>query len=84
MIPMKEDGRLDVAFIEKLPHNEFEELISQFTPKQLEYYEENAHTEKGPTKAIKVDYSLEDFDDWGWGIDMDKLLDRMRKKYKIE
>lgn len=81
MIPLKEDGSLDVSFMKKLPSTEFDELISPLTEDQLEYFFKNAFTEKDPIKADKVDYSLEDFDDWGWGVDAFRFMDRMKEKY---
>ena len=80
MIPLKDDGTLDVKFISILPHADFEELIGKFTKAQTDYFWENAETTTGPVKPVKVEYSLEDMEDWGLGFDADKVLNRMRKR----
>lgn len=80
MVPLKDDGTLDVKFISILPHADFEELIGEFTQAQSDYFWENAETTTGPVEPIKVEYSLADLEDWGLGFDADKVLNRMRKR----
>ena len=80
MIPLKDDGTLDVKFISILPNADFEEVVGEFTQAQSDYFWETAETSTGPVKPVKVEYSLEDMEDWGLWFDADKVLNRMRKR----
>ena len=46
MIPLKEDGSLNVELIDKLPIEEWMEIIGFLTDEQTEYYE--IHTSMKP------------------------------------
>lgn len=79
MIPLKEDGSPDVEFINKLPHDDYVDIISSMTTEQLEYYwaETPSEDNDSPVIPIKVDYG---FDDPRSGVDADKFLRQMRRR----
>lgn len=80
MIPLNKKGEIDVKFLEKLPFDDFEEVIEQMSFHQIDYIFSLATPTNGPIKPLIKDYSLEDSYDWGWEIDIDKILERMREK----
>ena len=78
MIPMKEDGSPDVEFIDKLPIDDYVDVIGCMNEKQLEYYySHSSDTYEGPVIPIKVDYG---FDDPRSGVDLHKLLEQMKRR----
>lgn len=62
MIPLKEDGKLDIDLIHQLPIEEYIEVIENLSSKQNDYYCSNLSPNDGfaHTKAIFVDYTMED------------------------
>lgn len=76
---MLQDGSVDVKFIEILPIDDFEEVINEMSWKQIEYLFSFATPAQGPVNPIKVDYALEELEDWGFGFDGDKVLKRLRE-----
>lgn len=81
MIPLKADGTMDVKFIEKLPIEDFQELLDEMNREQVDYLFADAKPSGEPIQPLKVDYSNEDLEDWGFGFDADKVLARLRKKH---
>lgn len=73
MIPLKEDGSLDIDMIEQLSVEEHMKIIGRLTDVQYDYYMSKLplNENSGPTKAITVDY---DFDDERSGVDLDEYL----------
>lgn len=73
MIPLKEDGSLDINMIEQLSIEEHMKIIGRLTDVQYEYYMSKLPLmeESESTKAIDVDY---DFDDERSGVDIDEYL----------
>ena len=62
MIPLKEDGMIDVEKIESLPSSEYLLILEAMTQEQYQYYSDNSPENKGnngPSKAIPVNYTLE-------------------------
>lgn len=83
MVPLKEDGSLDVEFINKLPFDDFEDVISNLNGEQWDDYMSKIPTDSNnePIKPIKVDYG---FDDPRSGINLEKFLDQKKRKYGIK
>lgn len=83
MVPLREDGSLDVEFINKLPFDDFEDVISSMTGEQWDYYlsKNPENRNEGPITPIKVDYG---FDDPRSGISLEKFLEQKKRKYGIK
>ena len=81
---LKEDGSLDVERINKLPIDEYIKVVGAFTQEQYRYYtsklpiNESYH---GPTKAVVVDYTLEEELERGSVIAKD-YINNMRERLK--
>lgn len=80
LIPRNEDGTLDIKFILLLPIDDFEIVMENLTFKESREVLSYATPGEGPVKPVHVDYSADDLIDWGWGVDADKLIKRMREK----
>ena len=78
---LKEDGSLDVERINKLPIEEYMDVMGDLTQEQYKYYlsklpiNESYH---GPTKAVVVDDTLAEEIERG---DAEDFLNEMREKY---
>ena len=79
MIPVKEDGKLDVELINKLPLDDYMEVMGSLSSSQFDYYMANTQMEPstGPVKPI---LEKDDIIDLGWGVDAKKLLDQMKRQ----
>ena len=79
MVFLKEDGSLDVERINKLPIEEYMEVIGDLTKEQYEYYLSKTpiNESREPVKAIVVDYG---FDDERSGVDADVILNNLRAR----
>lgn len=64
---LKEDGRLDIERISKLPLEEKLRVIGRFTREQVEEYFSKVPVCHGPVKPIKVNYKMENLLERGWG-----------------
>ena len=64
---LKEDGRLDIERISKLPLEKKLRVIGRFTREQVEEYFSKVPVCHGPVKPIKVNYKMEDLLERGWG-----------------
>ena len=84
MIPLREDGKIDAKFVEILPFDDFEEVVEEMNWDQIDYIFSLAKPIEGMIEPLKVDYSIDDSYDWGWGIDSDKILMRMNGKIKTK
>lgn len=82
MVFLKEDGSLDVERINKLPIEEYINVIENLTDSQREYYNSKLpiNEEKQHTKAVFVDYTMEDEIKRG-SVDAHAFLKKMREKY---
>ena len=80
MIPIKEDGKLDIELINKLPLDDYMDVMGSLSESQIDYYMANSHmeTSTGPIVPIPEE---DDIMDLGWGVDAKKLLDQMKKRY---
>ena len=79
MIPIKEDGTLYVELINKLPLNDYMEVMGELSSKQLDYYMANTPMEPSAGPVIPIPEE-DDIIDLGWGVDAKKLLDQMKRK----
>ena len=78
MIPIKEDGSLDIELLNKLPHYDHCAALEQMSWSQIEYYDANTPSVKnGPIVPIEID---DDEEDLGWGVDAEKFLDQLRRR----
>ena len=87
MIPLRDDGCLDVERINKLPYDEKMEVISKLSENQLLYYFSTLPLYEGgnaPIFAVKVDYTAEDLIARGGGVDAFEFMKEMRRKYLKE
>ena len=64
---LKEDGRLDIERISKLPLEEKLRVIGRFTREQVEEYFSKVLVCHGLVKPIKVNYKMEDLLERGRG-----------------
>ena len=80
MIPLKEDGSLDVERINELPIEEYMDVIRGLTEEQYEYYQSKTplNEEYGPVKAVDF-YPLEEVIERGIGVDADEIINKLRK-----
>ena len=79
MIPIKEDGTLYVELINKLPLNDYMEVMGELSSKQLDYYMVNTPIEPATGPVIPI-LEEDDILDLGWGVDGKKLLQQMKRK----
>ena len=86
MIPLKEDGSLDVKRIRKLPLDSRVNIVSKLNDKQLvEYMKYTSLNEsvKRPVRAVIVDYTMEEDIARGNGVEAFGFLEEMRIKYLL-
>lgn len=85
MVFLKEDGTLDIERINQLPIEEYMKMIGELSDEQLSQYESTFPENDGTqhTKAIVVDYTMEDEIKRGCIILKD-FLNEKKKKYGIE
>ena len=82
MIPLKENGELDVERINNLPIEEYMEVIGGLTEEQYNEYLSTLPItgSKEPVRAIVVDYTLEEELKRG-SVLAEDFMEKMRKKY---
>ena len=78
MIPLKDDGTLDVERINELPIEEYMDVIRDLTEEQYEYYQSKTplDEESGPVKAVDF-YPLEEVIERGIGVDVDEIINKL-------
>ena len=81
MIFLKEDGSLDAKRINKLPLEEYMDMMGNLTQEQIREYLAKLpiNESKEPMKAVMVDYTLEEELEQGSVIAED-LINNLRKK----
>lgn len=79
MIPLKDDGTLDVERINELPIEEYMDVIGDLTEEQYEYYQSKTplDEESGPVKAVDF-YPLEEVIERGIGVDIEEYLNKWK------
>lgn len=82
MVPLKEDGLLDIEAIDNLSILENIKVVNKFTSKQREYYYSHLPSNYGTqhTKGVKF-CPYDEVIKRGLGVDADEFLKRMRDKY---
>lgn len=85
MALLKEDGSLDIERINKLPIEEYIKEIGTLTEEQYKEYLSKLpiNESKEPTRAIRVDYTLEEELGKG-GVIAEDFINKMREKYGIK
>ena len=80
---LKEDGSLDIERINKLPIEEYMDVIGNLTQEQYQYYLSKLPINEGheQTKPVVVDYTLEEEIERGTAVDAEDFLNKMREKY---
>lgn len=80
MIPLKEDGSLDIECIDQLPVEEHMRVLGEFTSRQMDEYLSRSSIieDKNCPRNIIVDYTMEDELKRGSGVDMDVFLKKMK------
>ena len=81
MVFLKEDGSLDIERINKLPLEEYMDMMGDLTQEQVREYVTKLpiNESKEPMKAVIVDYTLEEEIERG-GIIAEDLINNLRKK----
>ena len=85
MVPLKEDGSLNVELIDKLPIEEYRAILETMTQEQYQFYSDNSpanYGNNGPSKAIPVNYTLEEALAKGWIVDAKKHVQELRNRIK--
>ena len=80
---LKEDGSLDVERINKLPIEEYMDVIGDLTQEQYKYYLSKTpiNESQEPVRAVVVDYTLEEELEMGC-LDLEVYLKNKRKEYE--
>ena len=80
---LKEDGSLDVERINKLPIDEYTDVMGDLTQEQYKYYLSKTpiNESQEPVRAVVVDYTLEEELEKGC-LDLDVYLKNKRKEYE--
>ena len=83
MALLKEDGSLDVEWLDSLPLEERIKEFGRLTRKQVDEYWSKIpiNESQGPTRAVVVDYTFEDEIKRGTAVDAVDYLNKMREKY---
>lgn len=81
MVFLKEDGSLDIERINKLPLEEYMDMMGDLTQEQVREYVTKLpiNESKEPMKAVIVDYTLEEEIERG-GVIAEDLINNLRKK----
>ena len=82
MVPLREDGSLEIERINSLPLEDYMDMVSNLTDEQLGEYRTKLPLKEFPSSinAIKVNFG---FDDPRSGVDMDKYIAQKKRKYDI-
>ena len=84
MVPLKEDGSLEIERINSLPLEDYMDMMSNLTDEQLTEYRSKLPIKeaRNSVTSIKVDFGFDD-DDPRSGVDMEEYLVKKKKKYGI-
>ncbi len=83
MVPLKENGKLDIERINELPIEEYMDVIGGLTEEQYKEYLSNlpVNESKEPVRAKVVDYTLEEELERG-SVLAEDLINNLRKNEK--
>lgn len=86
MVFLKDDGSLDIERIDQLPIEEHMKMIGELTDEQYHLYTSTLPVNEGyqHTKAVVVDYTMEDEIKRGTGVDLEELLTKLRKELGLK
>ena len=83
MVFLKEDGNLDINHINKLPLNEYMEVIGDLSEEQYNYYLSKTPINEGHQQTKVVEFlPLNEMIEKGIGVDADILLNNLREELK--
>ncbi len=82
MALLKEDGSLDVEYINKLPLSEWAKVIQKFTKRQFDEYcsKQPINESEDCPRCIRIDYSMEEEK----GVNAIQFLNKMKSKYGVK
>ena len=81
MVFLKEDGSLDVERINKLPIEEYMEVIGDLTKEQYEYYQSKTPINEGQQQTKVVEFlPWDELIERGIGVDADIFLNNLREE----
>lgn len=85
MALLKEDGNLDIEWINKLPLEEWMDVIGGMSKEQFDEYNSKTPLNESnePIRAIEVDYTLEEELERGAVIASDYIKNKMRKLSRL-
>lgn len=78
MVPLKENGELDIERINELPIMEYMEVMGDLTEEQFNEYLSKSPVDESmePVRAISIDCPIEEI-----GVDAEIVIDNLRRKY---
>ena len=81
MVYLKENGELDIERINKLPLEEYMDMMGDLTQEQVKEYVSKLplNESKEPIKPVVVNYPMEED-----GVDLREYLNKKREKYGIK
>ena len=82
MAILKEDGSLDIERINKLPIEEYMEVIGDLTKEQYEYYLSKTPINKGQQTKVVEFLPWDELIERGIGVDADIFLNNLREELK--
>ena len=83
MTLLKEDGSLNVEWINKLPYEEYMNTMGNLTQEQVEEYLSNSPINEShePIKVRMVDYTLEEDIKRNGAVVFEDFLNKIKKNY---
>ena len=81
---LKEDGSLNVEMINKLPLEEYMDIMGRLTQEQIEEYlcKTPINESKEPMRAISVDYTIEEDIALKGSVLIEDFINKEREKYE--
>lgn len=80
---LKEDGSLDVERINKLPIEEWMDMVGKMNKEQIAYLESKTSlNECTAPRSVVVDYTLEEEIERGSAVDADIFLNNLKEELK--
>lgn len=78
MVPLKDNGELDIERINELPLIEYMKVIGDLTEEQFNEYLSKSPVDESmePVRAISIYYPIEEI-----GVDAEIVIDNLRRKY---
>lgn len=85
MVLLKEDGSLDIERINRLPIDDYMEVVGGFTEKQYNdfFTKQPINEGKEPVKVILVEDTIEKDAERCGMVNFDEFINKMREKYGL-